>query len=121
MTRYWVIAPAEYRDQDAFNRCWDYCRNNGVIAIGWDLGEAPRSQEHLEELFNRRAEEKGWSPFGWHMLRKFWFEIQPGDRIIARAGPKENRGHRRDSGQGILRRRSGKTHLGTQLPARPVG
>ena len=92
MTRYWVIAPAEYRNPDEFDRCWSYDRQNGVIAIGWDLGEAPRSQEHLEELFNRRAEKEGWkegwTSLGLHMLRKFWFEIQPEDRIIARAGRK---------------------------------
>lgn len=85
-TRYWVIAPADYRNRDEFDRCWHYDRENGVIAIGWDLGGAPRSQEHLEELFRSTAERENWTRHGLHMLTKFWFEIQPGDRIIARAG-----------------------------------
>lgn len=87
-TRYWVIAPADYRNRDEFDRCWHYDRENRVIAIGWDLGKAPRSQEHLKEMFRRRAQEEGWSFHGLHMLTKFRFKIQPGDRIIARAGRK---------------------------------
>lgn len=87
-TRYWMIAPADCQNRDEFDRCWHYDRENGVIAIGWDLGKAPRSPEHLEEMFRRRAHEEVWSFHGLHMLTKFRFKIQPGDRIIARAGRK---------------------------------
>ncbi len=88
MTRYWVIAPANYDDKKRFDRCWRYDRKNGVITIGWDIGEKPVSREHLAEKFAQLPPEAKGKSHGLHMLTKFWFDIQPGDFIIARAGRK---------------------------------
>lgn len=100
MPKYWVMAPAEYAPKGAvaefFWNCWDYDLANGVISIGWDLGEKPDSREHLCSLWEeyalpewrrtRQGEQYESKPHGLRMLERFWFDIEPGDMVIARAG-----------------------------------
>ena len=51
MSKYWAMSPAEHAEHGKraarFNECWEFDYAHGVIAIGWDLGEAPESIEHL--------------------------------------------------------------------------
>ena len=91
MTRYWAIAPAEYSPKGKigtkFQKCWQYDIARGIISVGWDLGENPQSREHLAWLWEEYADPEWASSracFG--MLEKFWFDIEPGDKLIARAG-----------------------------------
>ena len=91
MVRCWAMAPAEYRPSGAkgttFRKCWQYDFQHGVISIGWDLGEAPESRAHLERLWENCARPE-WanSEPGLRMLSYFWFDIEPGDMVVARAG-----------------------------------
>ena len=93
MVRYWAIAPADYGNRERFEQCWQYDRANGIMAIGWDVG-APSSRDDLEAKYAevahnaKYAHKESWTRHGLNMLTKFWFDIQPGDRIIARAGRK---------------------------------
>ena len=85
MVRYWAMAPVEYKDKAHYYRVWQYDRDNGIITIGWDVGE-PESVIDLEARYGMYWPEE--SNHGFKMLYKFWYEIRPGDRIIARAGRK---------------------------------
>ena len=91
MTRYWAIAPAEYSPKGKigtkFQKCWQYDLARGVISVGWDLGETPESREHLAWLGEEYADPE-WanSRACFRMLEKFWFAIEPGDMVVARAG-----------------------------------
>ena len=85
------MAPAQYAPSGKtgvkFRKCWQYDLEHGVISIGWDLGEAPESREHLAWLWEEYAEpEWGDSEHALRMLGYFWFDIEPGDLVIARAG-----------------------------------
>ena len=97
MARCWAMAPAEYsssgRKRDDYQRCWQYDLANGLISIGWDLGEAPEDEDHLKELWDEYAlpewkvtREGDPSEHGLEMLRRFWFDVEPGDMVVARAG-----------------------------------
>ena len=92
MVQYWAMAPAEYGPSGekaaTYRKCWDYDLRNNTIAMGWDLGEKPRSREHLDHLFDNYAD-PNWEASPTHILRMlsmFWFDIEPGDIVIARAG-----------------------------------
>ena len=86
---YWVMSPAEYRPTgergNCYRKCWQYDLGHGVISIGWDVGEAPESREHLRWLWETYAD-PSWREHGLKMLSYFWFDIIPGDIVIARAG-----------------------------------
>ena len=84
--RYWVITPYHYDRPEEFDQCWRYDRDNGVIAIGWDLGNLANLS--VEEIQVRYDYEYGDDPNSFYQVLKFWKEIQPEDRIIARAGRK---------------------------------
>lgn len=86
MVRYWVIAPYNYDDREAFDTCWRYDHSNGVIAIGWDMGDL--SDLSKEDISARYREHTEWELTSRHQVIKFWREIQPGDFIIARGGRK---------------------------------
>ncbi len=85
----WVMAPAEYGPRGVkaaiYRRCWEYDLEHGVISIGWDLGEAPESREHLKWLWESYAD-PDWGDPGEGMLAHFWFGVDEGDVVIARAG-----------------------------------
>ena len=95
MVRCWAMAPAKYAPAGAkgatFRKCWQYDLEHGVISIGWNLGEAPESRQHLAWLWEAYAEPE-WRnsdhgiDHGFRMLSYFWFDIEPGDMVIARAG-----------------------------------
>ena len=85
MPKNWVMAPLEHNPRQEFNRVWEYDRQNGVISIGWSMGGF-KSPEELQRKYARNAGIEGWGKRGLSMLKKFWYEIKPGDRIIARAG-----------------------------------
>ena len=98
MVRYWVIAP--YRNQrtipgkgtwhtQGFKQAWEYAKENGVIAVGWyhvgDLTGASRNQIKNQYL-NAYGKERG---RGYIVLQRFWLDMKPGDRVIARYGLKK--------------------------------
>ena len=86
MVRYWVIAPYNYDNREAFDACWQYDHANGVIAIGWDLGDlSGRSKEDISARYREHTE---WAATSRHQVIKFWKEIQKDDIIIARGGRK---------------------------------
>ncbi len=84
MAKYWVMAPAEYSSSgskaEIYDACWQYDLANGVISIGW-IGEAPESPEHLRRLWPPK-----WTETARRMVERFYFEIEDGDFIVARAG-----------------------------------
>lgn len=86
MVRYWVIAPYNYDKPEAFAACWQYDQANGVIAIGWDLGDL--SDLSKEDISARYREHTEWELTSRHQVIKFWTEIQRDDIIIARGGRK---------------------------------
>ena len=99
MVRYWAMVPAEYAPTGAkgatFRKRWQYDLEHGVIAIGWDLGKAPESSVHLARMWQESAEPE-WRnsgdydiDHGLKMLATFWFDIEPGDIVIAGAGVKK--------------------------------
>ena len=91
MVRYWVIAPYNYENRAAFDACWQYDHANGVIAIGWDLGDLSNlSKEDISARYleNTDRDPKEWESKSRHQVIKFWKEIQTGDIIIARGGRK---------------------------------
>ena len=89
MPRNWVITSYHYDDPETFRRVWDYDRSNSVIGIGWsDMGD-------LASLSEDEIERRYFKVFAGHPTRaglnqvlKFWREVQPGDRVIARGGRK---------------------------------
>ena len=93
MVGYWAMAPTKHNmtGQEAraegatFDERWGYDHANGVISIGWDLGEAPESRAHLGWLWDEYAMPE-WTASGLRYLQYFWFGIQPGDIVVARAG-----------------------------------
>ena len=110
MTRYWAIAPTHYDQPQRFERVWTYAREKNIIAIGWNIGDiASMSPDELPARFAERF--PGTSKHGLNQLRKFYYEIKPGDRIIARAGRKKFVGigtvtgpafHNPTTGQGMV-------------------
>ena len=114
MLRYWAIAPTDYSDRGAFEKIWQFDRDHDVIAIGWDVGE-PQSREDLEKKYARASEEEGWTQHGLNMLKKFWFDIRPGDRVIARAGRKRIVGIGTVRGEPYFDPESGQSNEGANL------
>lgn len=87
MVRYWVIAPYNFGRSEAFEAAWDYDRSNGVIAIGWDMGDfSSLSPEEVDAKFQEHPE---WNQRDRYQVRNFCCEIQPGDVVIARGGRKK--------------------------------
>ncbi len=91
MAKYWAIAPAKYstsgKTAKRYRECWEYDHANGVISIGWNLGDSPESPEHLRSLWAERAN-PAWGGLkrGCRMVERFYFEIEDGDLVVARAG-----------------------------------
>ena len=94
LVRYWAIAPSRYSPKASFERIWRYDRDNEIITIGWDVGK-PTSLRDLKAWYSMYWPDE--TEHGLKMLAMFWFEIRPGDGIIARAGRK------RIAGVGIVR------------------
>ena len=91
MNKYWAMSPAEHsnhgRKAARFNECWEFDYAQGVIAIGWDLGEEPESPEHLDWLWEAYAlREWRRTDHGLKMLKRFWFEVETTDMVVAKAG-----------------------------------
>ena len=98
MVRYWAMAPTMHtntRSEGAtFDERWEYDLANGVISIGWDMHETPQSKAHLEWLWDDRANPYwGDREVALRMLGYFWFDVQPGDIVIARAGVEQYVGY----------------------------
>ena len=85
MAKNWVMAPFNHSERPRFDQVWNYDRENSVISIGWDLGSFG-SRDELQSKFRERIERNGWGNHGLAQLILFWYEIKPGDRIIARGG-----------------------------------
>ena len=88
----WAMAPAEH-SSPRFQPCWDYNHDHQVISIGWDLGQPPESRDHLTWLWEEYAlpewritETGNDTDHGRKMLEKFWFDVEPGDIVVAKAG-----------------------------------
>lgn len=85
--RYWLIAPYEARHEAVFDTAWEYDRRNGTIAIGWtELGDI--SKLTLAELMQAypRAYPGRPAAQACNMVWRFYHEITPGDKVIARRG-----------------------------------
>ena len=85
MAKNWIMAPFNHSERPRFDQVWNYDRENGVISIGWDLGDFG-TREELQSKFGERIERNGWRKHGLAQLTLFWYEIKPGHRIIARGG-----------------------------------
>ena len=89
MVKYWAMAPATYSPSGTiraeYQKCWQYDLEHGVIAMGWDLGEAPNSRDHLNRLWDTNAKPcwKSDPKYAIGQLGKFWFDVEPGDIVIA--------------------------------------
>src|SRR3989304_4116580 len=84
MTRYWTIWPYHPDDPETLDRAWKYDIENGVIAIGWNLGgDTPQLtyatlSEHLRQNWPDEPIDAAAS-----MLWTFYHEIDLGDMIVA--------------------------------------
>lgn len=92
MTRYWIIAPFESKNYEAFDKVWQFDLAHNVISIGWSQVGDPSKMTHeaLGEAValaypNRPNATK--SLFV-NMLWSFYNEISVGDVVIARRGRK---------------------------------
>ena len=84
----WAMAPAEHTSEH-YQNCWKYDLTHGVISMGWDLGEAPESKQHLVWLWENydKPDLPGWyTDHGLKMLERFWFDVRHGDMVVARGG-----------------------------------
>ena len=97
MVRYWVIAPSrnsrsttDERDwhPNGYDTVWGYDQENSVIAIGWgELGDLTGfSREAIKRQHAATYNNEG---RGYLSLQRFWCDISPGDRIIARRGTRK--------------------------------
>ena len=86
MPRYWAIAPYSNQKRARFNAVWRFDRDNGVIAVGWDLGVDLRDVplDEFKQLFKNTFPGKRHA-----QLQQFWYDIEIGDRVVAKAGTKE--------------------------------
>lgn len=88
MTRYWVITPYDSAERETFTRVWEYDSHYGTIAIGWrelgDISNLTREQlgKKFREVYNPSTRK------GLNQISRFWYEISPGDVIVARRGRK---------------------------------
>lgn len=111
MSRNWVIAPYHFDRPEAFEQVWNFDRSKGVIAIGWNTGDL--SDLSPEEIQNRYTEKwRDRSRVGLNQVLKFWREIQPGDRIIARGGRKKIVGIGTATGPAFYDQRKGAERIG---------
>lgn len=86
MTKYWVIAPFESKkSRKVFDRCWEYDRQHGTIAIGWhEIGDPsgltkPELEERIDQTY------PGF-PGGTQALWHFYNSIEFDDIVIAKRG-----------------------------------
>jgi endonuclease NucS-like protein len=92
MPRYWVVAPYEAENLEAFNKVWQFDLANNLISIGWSaVGDV--SKMSSEEIGNAVASAYPNSPPATralyrNMLWNFCHEILPGDIVVARRGQK---------------------------------
>lgn len=89
MTRYWLIAPYDSREKQGFERVWEYDLKKGVIAIGWRLlGDVSGlSEEQVRAKVKEVYGDKN-APWRFRIIRQFYYEIEPGDVVVARRGRK---------------------------------
>lgn len=95
MVRYWAMAPTMHgmnrwkveAEGATFDERWEYDLRHGVISVGWDFGKAPDSRDDITRLWLANtapgSRDRGNAVRVWTY---FWFDIQPGDMVIARAG-----------------------------------
>lgn len=89
MTKVWIIAPTDSQPLDEFQRIWSYQRDNGIVAIGWDMGDSSLlCRQQLHDKFLKYANNYGWNSRERHQVANFWLDIRKGDYIIARRGRK---------------------------------
>jgi restriction system protein len=92
MTRYWVIAPFQSKNSEAFDKVWQFDLANNVISIGWSqIGDVSKmSREGLIEAVASAYPDKpnATKSLFVNMLWSFYHEIKPGDVVIARKGRK---------------------------------
>ena len=95
MVRCWAMAPTKHNmtlreaefEGATFDERWGYDLRHGVIFIGFDVGAIPDDRAHLAQLWDETTfEELGNRTIALRMLGYFWFDIQPGDVVVARAG-----------------------------------
>ena len=96
MVRYWVIAPFRNNGNDAYemdwhplgyDTVWNYDKENGVIAIGWDFGDLTGFSK--ETIKRKYLAEYADESRGYLSIQRFWCDISPDDRVIARRGTKK--------------------------------
>ncbi|MBE7422147.1 MAG: DUF1016 family protein [Zoogloeaceae bacterium] len=92
MPRYWVIAPFESKNTDAFDKVWQSDLSSNVISIGWsELGDV--SKMSRDALVSAIAvaypdKPKATKSLVANMLWSFFHDVAPGDIVIARKGRK---------------------------------
>ena len=92
MTRYWVIAPFQSKNSEAFDKVWQFDLANNVISIGWgQIGDVSKmSHETLIAAVASAYPDKpnATKSLFVNMLWSFYHEIKLGDVVIARKGRK---------------------------------
>jgi predicted Mrr-cat superfamily restriction endonuclease len=82
MIRRWSIWPYHPDDPETLDRAWKYDLENGVIAIGWNLGSdvVQLTYEALSERLLQLWPDELTAP---GMVWRFYHEVVPGDTIVA--------------------------------------
>ncbi len=89
---YWVVAPVESKPAEVFDKVWQFDLDNGLISIGWqNLGDVSRmGRDELLQVVTSAHPDKPQQTKSLiaNMLWSFYYEIRPGDFLIARRGRK---------------------------------
>jgi restriction system protein len=92
MPRYWVIAPYESENREAFDKVWQFDIANNVISIGWSqVGDVSKiGRDELSKVVASTYPDTRPATIALYcnMLWNFYHEIVPGDIVIARRGRK---------------------------------
>jgi restriction system protein len=128
MPRYWVIAPYEFENPEAFSKVWQFDLANNLISIGWSaVGDASKmSNDDLADAVATAYPDRppATKALYRNMLWNFYHEILPGDLVIARKGQKILAGIGKVSQSAVYApgRNPGNTHsnfLGVEWQADP--
>jgi predicted Mrr-cat superfamily restriction endonuclease len=112
---FWAVAPFN-PEAGLVEQTWQYDRENGVMAIGWDLIRDDIAR--LDEVALQLAMQRHYpgQPGGWISLWAFYHRMQVGDYVVARTGRSTALGLGRITGGAYRDDRKGQERTGGYHP-----